>query len=107
MEIVVGGFGAIVLQLAPVEMVVVNECPVKNNTTVRLQRARDRIGRVGGRASVGRRAELTFGVSFDDKASEIGNQPVYVIHLLAPPLLDASIKRIEGVQAANCFRATK
>ena len=73
MKIVVRRFGAIVLQVAPVEMMVVDERAVKNHAAMRLERAGDHIGRVGMSASVGRRTGAPLGVGFDYKSAEIGN----------------------------------
>src|SRR5580704_9809915 len=73
MKIVVGGFGAIVLRIAPVEMMVVDESAVENETAVRFERARDDVSGVGGRTVVCGWAEAAFGVGLHYDAAEVGN----------------------------------
>ena len=76
MEDVVGSAGAISLRVAPVEVMVVDECAVENDSAVRLQRAGEHIGGVGGCASVTRGAELAFGIGFHGESGEVGNERV-------------------------------
>src|SRR6266567_5220880 len=104
MKIVVGGFRAIVFQIAPVEMVVVNEGAIEDDAAMRLERASDDIGRVGRRSAIGGGTEPALGIGFDDEAAEIRNVPVNLVDLLTPPLGHPRIQRVERVQAANDLR---
>ncbi len=101
MEIIVGGFGAIVFEIAPVEMMVVNECAIEDDTVVRFERASDDIGGVGWSPMVERGAELAFGIGFDDEAAEIGNCCVERVNFPSPPFGDFGIERIECVESAG------
>ena len=105
MKIVVGGAGAIVFGIAPVEMMVVDEGAIEDEAAVRFERARDDVGGVSGRAVVGRRAESAFGIGFDDEAAEVGDFCVDLVEAFAPPFRDSGIERIEGVEAADAHRA--
>ena len=53
MEIVIGGLGAVVLGVAPIEMMVVDKRAIENDSAVRLESARDDVGGVGGGAMIG------------------------------------------------------
>ena len=68
LEIVVGGAGAVVLQIAPVHVVVVDEAAVEEQAAVRREGARDHVGGVGVRAAVGGRPDAAFGIGFQDDA---------------------------------------
>ena len=60
MKIVVGSLGAVVLGIAPVEMMVVNERAIENDTVMRFECTGDDVGGVGGRAAIEGRAEAAF-----------------------------------------------
>src|SRR5579871_2648713 len=61
MEIIVSRLGAIVLEIGPVEVMVIDESTIENVSTVRLQRARDYICRIRRSSSVGCGTQLSFG----------------------------------------------
>src|SRR5438552_14264302 len=107
MEVIVGGFGAIIFGVAPVEMMVVNEGAIKDDAVVWLERSRDDISGVGGCATVYRWAEATLGVSFDDESAKVRNGRVELIRFFVPPTCDARIKWIERIEAADGFRAAQ
>src|SRR5256885_5878464 len=93
MKIVVGSFGAVVLGIAPVEMMVVDESAIKHDAVMRLEGAGDDVGGVAGRAAIDGRAEAAFGIGFDDEAAEVGNGRVNSVGFLAPPIRHAGIER--------------
>src|SRR5882757_2446021 len=107
MKIVVGSFGAVVFGIAPVEVMIVDESTIKHDAVMRIERARDNVGRVGGRAAIEGRAETAFGIGFDDEAAEVGNGRVNSVGFLAPPIRDSGIERIECVEASNGFGTGK
>src|SRR5579872_6386531 len=107
MKVVVGGLGAIVLQVSPVEMVVVNERAVEHDATVGLERSRNHVGSVGRSAAISGRAEASLGISFHHEAAEIRDLPVNSVDLFAPPVRDLWIERIKCVEAADGFRAAQ
>ena len=51
-EVVVAGAGAIGLEVVVVEVVVVDEAAIEHDAAVRLERAGDGVGGLGGRAAV-------------------------------------------------------
>src|SRR5580704_3836849 len=105
MKIVVGGFGAVVLRIVPVEMVVVDEGAIEDEAGVRLQRFGNDVSGVGWRAVIGRWAETAFGVGLYHDAAEVGDFSVDLIEAIAPPFRDGGIERIERVEAADAHRA--
>ena len=58
-------------------------------------------------AAVVFRAGLPFGVRLDEKAAEVGNEPVDLVGLGLPPVDDARVERIGGRQAAEPHRARR
>ena len=100
-KVVVGGFGTIVFQVVPIEVVVVNECAVEDHTAVRLECARDHIGRVGVSAVVSRRPGTSLGIGFYDKASKIRDQFVNAVDFLFPPVRDSRVERIESIEVTE------
>src|SRR5262245_27487338 len=107
MEVVVGSFCPIVLEVVPVEMMVVNESAVENDSVMRFECARDDVGGVSRCAMVERRAELPVGIGFDDEASEIGEGGVKSINFFAPTFRNAGIERIKCIEFADRFRAAQ
>src|SRR6266404_1737416 len=105
MEIVVGGFGAVVFCVAPVEVMVVNESAIENYAAAGLQGACENVCGVGLGAPVERRAQTVFGIGFDDQAAEVGNSGVNLFDFVAPPCGDTRVGGIEGVEAGAGFRA--
>ena len=84
-EIVVGGASAIVLQIAPIHLVVVDEAAIEDQSAVRLQRARDHVGRVGVRSAVDRRTDAALRIGLDDEAAQIGNGAIDLVGFRLPP----------------------
>ena len=107
MKIVVGGFRPIVLQIVPIEVVVVNEGPIKNDSTVGLQRARNHVGCIGRCSAICRRTKSALGIRFDHEPTEVGNMLVNFVDLLAPPFADPRIERIKRVETTHDFRAAQ
>src|SRR5215472_14028316 len=97
MKIVVGGLGAVVFQIAPVEMVVIDEGAIENDASMRLQSASHHVGGVGVSAAIRRRAGTALRIGFDEESAQVGNVAVDFVYFLAPPIGNARIKRIEGV----------
>ena len=95
-EIVVSRCGAVVLQVAPVEVVVVDEGAVKNDSAVRLEGAGDYVGSVRVSASVGGGTGAAFGVRFDYYSGEIGDLAVDFVEFFAPPGGYLGVQRVEG-----------
>src|SRR5438876_109478 len=54
MEVLVGGACAVVLQVAPVEVMIVNKSPVKKQPAMRRERASHNVGGISVRPAVGR-----------------------------------------------------
>src|SRR5580700_7217686 len=107
MEVVVGGFGAIILRVAPIEMMVVDKRAIKNDSAMRRKRACNHFGGVGGRASIGRWAEPALRICLDDYSRKIRNQPVNVVNFFLPPFGNARICRIKCVQTTDHFWAAE
>src|SRR5215471_13227157 len=105
MEVIVGGFGAIVLQIVPVEMVVVDEGAIEDDAAMWFQGTGNDVRGIGMATTVGGRARSSFRISFDDNAAEVWNLSVNQIHFLLPPLGDAWVERIECIQTAFFFRS--
>ena len=70
MKIVVRGLARSFFEIAPVEMMVVDERAIENDAAVRLESVRDDVARVGRRTMIRRRTEPPFGVGLDDYAAE-------------------------------------
>ena len=72
---------------------------------MRLQRPRDRVGRIGRRATVFRRAEPPFRIRLQHKAAQIGNRAIHLIDGFLPKRHGIGIQRIECLYAADFARA--
>ncbi len=96
-KIVVRGPGAIVLRIVPIHVMVVDEAAIKNQSSVRLQRARHHVGRVRMRASVSRGPHAALRIGFHHHSRQIRHSGVKFIHLGFPPGGDAWVKRIERI----------
>ncbi len=107
LEIVVSGAGAVVLQVAPIHVVVVDEAAIKEQAAVRSQRAGDDVGGVGVGAAIGGGAGAAFGIGLEHEAGKIGDGAVDFIGAGAPPGGDGGIERIEGVETAGGFGASE
>ena len=105
MEDVVGGAGAVGLGIAPVEVMVVDEGAVEDDSAVRCERGGEGVGGVGGRAAKAGGAGLAFAVGLHGEAGEVGNERVDLVDLGGPPGLHGGIERIVGVEAADLLRA--
>src|ERR1700689_1226135 len=86
-------------------MMVVDECAIEHDASVRLQCAGQEVCRVDGRATVLRRACATLGISLDGETAEVGDDGVDLIDFVRPPLDHARIERVEGGEAANALGA--
>src|SRR3569833_1663992 len=71
MEDVIGGAGAISLGIGPIEVVVVDECSVEDDTAVRSQSGCERIRGIGGRAAVARGASLALGIRYNSATAKV------------------------------------
>ena len=106
-QVVVGGARAIVLEVAPVHVVVVDETAVEDQAAVRGQRARDHVGGVGVVAAVRRGAEASLRVGLEHEAAEVRDCAVDPVDGLLPEGDDARVERIERGQAADALRAAE
>src|SRR5947208_6373689 len=88
-------------------MVVVNECAIEDYPAMRLESACNHVCCVGGRPAISGGAQPPLGVGLHHETSEIGDAPVDLNHLLAPPFRDPRIERVERIQTANDFRAAQ
>src|SRR6185503_17127256 len=91
----------------PVEMVVVNECPIHQDAAVWYQSSRDDIGGIGGCAAILRRARATLRISFHHEPCEVRDALVNLIDLVFPPLSHAAVQRIKSLKATHCGRAAQ
>ena len=105
MKDVVGGAGAIGLEVVVVEVIVVDESAVENDAAVRRERVGEYVGGIGGAAAVAGWAGLAFGIGLDREAGEVGDERVDLIHFSGPPGLDCGIEGVEGFEAADLLRA--
>ena len=106
-EVVIGRAGAVVLRVAPVHVMVVDEAAVEQQAAVRRERARHHIGRVGVSAVVIRRAGAALRIGLHHKAGEIRDGPIQFIRFLFPPGGNAGVERVERIQAAENLGARK
>ena len=107
MKNVVSGPGAVVLGIAPIEMMVVHERAIHDDATVRLQSASNNVRGVRRGAPVTGWAGTAFGIGFDKEPREVRNQAINLISLLLPPGLHARIERIKRVQPTKRLWATQ
>ena len=80
MKDVVGGARAIILGIAPIEMMVIDKGAVKNDSVMRGKSARNHIGGIGGRSAIRGGTEAAFGIRLDDEAGEIRNLAINFVH---------------------------
>ena len=104
-EVVVGGARAIVLQVAPVHLVVVDEPAIEEHAAVRLERPRDDVGRIGMGPLVGGGADPPFRIRLEHDAAEIRHGAIDLVDLRLPPLDHTRIERIVGRELADLLRA--
>src|SRR6185369_5744103 len=101
MKNVIGRTRAVVLGISPIEMMVVNKCTVKKNSSVWFQCARNTIRSIGWSASVAGRARTAFRICFHHKPTEIRNFLIDLVHFFLPPIGNAGIEWIKCIQAAD------
>ena len=106
-EVVVRGASAIVLQIAPVHVVVVDEAAVEDDAAVRGERTRNDVGGIGMRAAVGARAQASLGIGFDHEPAQIRDALVEIVDRLLPPADDPRVEWIESVETANLLRTAE
>src|SRR5262249_21114742 len=92
-------------RVAPVEMMVVDERAIENDSAMRFQGAGQSVRSVGRRAAVAGWAKLAFRVCFDGEPGEVRNQSVDFVDFFLPPCFDAGIERVEGIKMIDCLRA--
>src|SRR6266404_8897899 len=107
MKDVICGPSAIVLGVAPIEMMVIDKGAIKKETVVRCEGTSDSVSRVGGGAAVGGWAGLAFGIGLDCKSAEVRDFPVDLVCFLFPPIGNPRIERIECFEAADRFGAAE
>jgi hypothetical protein len=59
------------------------------------------IGAIGMRAAIVLRTWLTFRVGFDEKAAEVGDDSIDLIHFISPPCAHRLIEGVSAFQAAD------
>src|SRR5438067_7676046 len=94
-EIVICSFSTVVLQVAPVEVVVVDEGAIEDDASVGVEGAGDQVGGIGMGASVGGGAGAALGIGLDHYTSEVGNLAVDVVKFPAPP---GGNSRVQGIK---------
>ncbi len=104
-EVVITGPGTVGLEVIPVQMVVVDEAAVQNDTAMRLEGTGNGVGSLGRSAAVFRGADAALGISLDDEAGEVGDGLVDLIDLRPPPVGDLGVKRIESGEVADYLGA--
>ena len=107
MEVVVRCSRAVVLQVAPVHQVVVDEAAIEDDAVVRRKGSRDHVGGVGVRPVVCGRPEPALGVGLEDEAAKVGDRAVERVHAILPERRDAGVERIERVESADAARAAE
>src|SRR5580698_8750554 len=101
MEIIVGGLGAIIFQIVPIEVMVVHERAIEHDAAMWLESAGDHIRGVSGTSAVGGRTEPPFRVGFNDEAAKIRDLAIDLVNFFSPPVSDAWIERVKGVQSSH------
>ncbi len=103
-EVVPGGAGAVVLEVPPIHVVIVDETAVEDETPMRRERPRHHVGGVGVSAAISGRADAPFRIGLHDESAQVRNGAVNFVDLRLPPFANARVGRIECVEAADCFR---
>src|SRR5207245_5579388 len=106
-EVVVRGPGAVGFWIAPIQVMVVNESAVEENSVMRTQSTSNDIGCVCGGAAILRWPGAAFGICFDDKAAEVRNALVNSVGGCFPPGGHIRIERIECLQSCDCHWAAQ
>ncbi len=82
----------------------VHECSPYYQTPVWLKSLGQHIGAVSMGSAVFLRTGLTFGICLYQKATEVWNVSIYLIHFLSPPLNHLRVKRIGIPELTQYFR---
>ncbi len=106
-EVVIRRAGAVVLEIAPVRMVVVDEAAVEQQAGMRLESARDHVGGVGVRAVIRGGADAAFGIGLEHDASEIRDRGVNFVGFGGPPGGDFGVDGVERIESADGLRAAE
>src|SRR6266851_42720 len=101
MEVVVGGAGAISFGISPVQMMVVNEGAVEQDSVMGSKGASDDVGGVGRGTPILRRPGAALGIGFDHEPAEIGDALVNSVGGFLPPRGNVTIKGVKGLQPPN------
>jgi hypothetical protein len=107
MEDVVCCPGPVIFEISPVEVVVIDECPIKQDPAVRLKGACQHVRSIGWCSAVGRRSEAAFGVGLHCKTAEIRNMAVDLFNSFFPPLRDFWVRRIERSHSSDLLRTAQ
>src|SRR5262249_801540 len=85
LKVVICSACPVVLQVAPVHVMVVDESSIKDDAAVRLEGPRDHLGRTRRRPSVKRWAEPSLRIRFEHYPAKVGNSLVDFINCFHPP----------------------
>src|SRR5207245_1228129 len=107
MEVVVGGASAVSFRITPVQVMVVNEGAVEQDSGMRTKRSGNHVGSISGAAAILRRAGAAFGIRFDYESGEVGDPCIDCIDCLLPPCADSWIKRIKRVELSHRQRTAE
>src|SRR5215472_16424385 len=101
MEDVVSSSGTIVLQVAPIQVVVVHERAVENDAPMGRESARYCVRRIGGRAAVAGGTGTSFRIRLHHKTAKVRNRAINLIDFAVPPFTDRGIQWIERVESPD------
>ena len=80
----------------------IDKSPPDDLAAVWTQRIGQEICPLGMRTAEVARAGLTLAVGLDQKAAEVGDATVDVVHLVLPPVLDGGFERVGGLGCGQC-----
>jgi hypothetical protein len=98
---IVSGSSAVVLRIAPIKVVVVDERAIEEDAGVRLQRPREHVGCVGWGAPERGRPGAALRIRFHHEPAKVRNQAINLVHLFGPPLRDGWFQRVERVESSD------
>src|SRR5712692_9603257 len=104
MEVVISSAGAISFWVAPVQMMVVHEGAIEQDSMMGTESTGNDVGGGGG-ASILRRPRAAFGIRLDHEPAEVRNSFINSVGGFSPPGGDIRIKRIKSLQASLGHRA--
>src|SRR5258708_25182400 len=104
LKIVVRRRGPVVLRIAPVHVVVIHEAAIEDDASMRLERPRNYIRRIGMGAFVERRPEPSLRIRLEHEAAEVGNRGVDLVNRLRPPIRNRGFERVERRETAHLPR---